>query len=136
MTSFRGDRATPCPCGCGRRIDVLARGLADQGMRCRFGVRIVDVALLAPEELGRTHGELVPLRTEGLGLFSAFLSMAHGSLQQRSPSTLEVRRWSDRIDALARDLMSRQPARYVELLASLDPEGRKLVHRMAVGMRT
>ena len=62
--------------------------------------------------------------------------MAHGSLQQRSPSTLEVRRWSDRIDALARDLMSRQPARYVELLASLDPEGRKLVHRMAVGMRT
>ncbi|MFZ4669411.1 MAG: hypothetical protein ACOYML_08935 [Microthrixaceae bacterium] len=130
-----GDRAAPCPCGCGRRIDVLARGLADQAMRCRFGVRLIDVALVAAEEIGRTDAELVPLRTEGRALASAFLSLAHGSLQQRSPSTLEVRRWSDRIDALAGELMARQPARYVELLASLDPEGRRLVHRMAVGMR-
>lgn len=104
-------------------------------MRCRFGIRVVDVALDAPDALGRTEAELVPLRTEGRALASAFLSMAHGSLQQRSPTTLEVRRWTDRIDALAGELMARQPARYVELLASLDPNGRRLVHRMAVGMR-
>ena len=134
MTTL-GDRTTPCPCGCGRHIDVLARGLADQAMRCRFGVRLIDAALVAPEDLGRTDAELVPLRTEGAALVSAFLSLAHGSLQQRSPTTLEVRRWTDRIDALAGDLMTRQPARYVELIASLDLEGRRLVNRMAVGMR-
>ena len=105
-------------------------------MRCRFGIRLVEVALLTPDELGRTEAELVPLQTEGRALAAAFLALAHGSLRQRSPSTLEVRRWTDRIDALARDLMARQPTRYVELLASLDPEGRRLVHRMAVGMRT